>query len=197
MPEEGVGGRCGLGGVSQADRCHPGPIGSALAKLAAALDMKVRVMRRRAERPVAGADAVVGPADLEPLLAWADFVVLAAPLTPETRHLIDRKTLAAMKPTSFLINVARGEMIDDDALIEALRQRQIAGAGLDVASEEPLPGSSPYWGLENVILTPHVSGYTATYFERTLALFADNLDRFRRGETMRNVVNKRLGYVER
>jgi phosphoglycerate dehydrogenase-like enzyme len=140
---------------------------------------------------------VLGPGELKPLLGWADFVVLAAPLTAETRHLIGRDALAAMKPSAFLINVARGEMIDDDALIEALRQRRIAGAGLDVAAEEPLPASSPYWGLENVILTPHVSGYTATYFERTLALFADNLDRFLRGETMQNVVNKSLGYVER
>lgn len=174
-----------------------GAIGTALTRLAVALGMKVRVMRRRAHRPVAGAETVVGPGDLESLLAWADFVVLAAPLTAETRHLIDSEALAAMKRTAFLINVARGEVIDDDALIEALREKRIAGAGLDVASPEPLPASSPYWGLANVILTPHVSGYTATYFERTLTLFADNLDRFLRGETLRNVVNKRLGYVER
>lgn len=174
-----------------------GAIGSALAKIAAALDMKVRIMRRRADRPVPGAEAVVGPDGRKALLAWADFVVLAAPSTPETRHLIDADALATMKPSAFLVNVARGDMIDDAALIDALRQRRLAGAGLDVATEEPLPSSSPYWGLENVILTPHVSGYTPTYFERTLALFADNLDRFLRGETLRNVVNKRLGYVER
>jgi phosphoglycerate dehydrogenase-like enzyme len=102
-----------------------------------------------------------------------------------------------MKPTTFLFYVARGESIDDYALIVALQQGRIAVAGLDVASQEPLPSSSPYWSLKNVILTPHVSGYTATYFERTLTLFADNLDRFLHGETMRNVVNKQLGYVER
>jgi phosphoglycerate dehydrogenase-like enzyme len=174
-----------------------GAIGTALCRLGAALDMQVRVMRRRADQPVEGAEAVVGPDGLKALLAWADFVVLAAPLTAETRHLIDREALAAMKRTAFLINVARGETIDDEALIEALRQQQIAGAGLDVASEEPLSASSPYWALPNVILTPHVSGYTATYFERTLALFADNLERFLRGDVMRNVVNKQLGYVER
>lgn len=174
-----------------------GAIGSALCRLATSLDMRVRMMRRRVDQPVAGAEAVVGPGDLKALLAWADFVVLAAPLTPETRHLIDRDALAAMKRTAFLINVARGESIDDAALIEALKEQRIAGAGLDVAKEEPLPASSPYWSLPNVILTPHVSGYTATYFERTLALFADNLDRFLRGDDMRNVVNKQLGYVER
>lgn len=174
-----------------------GAIGTALARIGAALGMKVRVMRRRPDRSVDGAEAVVGPAELKPLLSWADFLVLAAPLTAETRHLLDAGALAAMKPTAFLVNVARGEMIDDAALIEALRERRIAGAGLDVASQEPLPSSSPYWSMSNVILTPHVSGYTATYFERTLALFAGNLDRFLRGEVLQNVVNKRLGYVER
>lgn len=174
-----------------------GAIGSALSRLGAALGMKVRVMRRRPDQPVAGAEAVLGPSDVKSLLAWGDFIVLAAPLTSETRHLIDADTLSVMKPSAFLINVARGEMIDDDALIDALRHRRIAGAGLDVATPEPLPPSSPYWAMDNVILTPHVSGYTATYFERTLTLFADNLDRFLRGDVLRNVVNKQLGYVER
>lgn len=173
-----------------------GPIGLALVALTRALGMRVRVLRRRAGQPVPGAEAVVGPERLHELLAWADFVLLATPSTAETRHLIDRDALAAMKSSAFLVNVGRGEVIDDDALVDALRRGAIAGAGLDAFVEEPLPPTSPYFDLENVILTPHVSGYTPTYFARVLELFRDNLGRWLRGETLRNVVNKRLGYVE-
>lgn len=173
-----------------------GAIGRALVAKANALGMRARVLRRRPERPVAGAEAVVGAGDLHRLLGWADFVVLAAPLTAETRAMIDRAALAAMQPHAFLINVARGELVDDDALVEALRNGTIAGAGLDVANPEPLPESSPYWELANVVLTPHVSGYTPGYFDKVLSTFADNLERFSRGERLHNVVNKRLGYVD-
>ena len=157
--------------------------------------MHVRVLRRRADRPVDGAEAVVGPADKLALLAWADFVVLATPLTAETENTIDREALRAMKASAFLINIARGEVVDDAALLDALRSGAIAGAGLDTFREEPLPATSPYWAQPNVIVTPHVSGYTARYFERTLELFRDNLRRFVKGEPLRNVVDKRLGYV--
>lgn len=173
-----------------------GPIGRSLATLASALGMRVRVMRRRPERAVAGAEAVVGPGEKLALLAWADFVVLATPLTPDTVNLIDRAALAAMKSSAYLINVARGEVVDDQALVDALRAGGIAGAGLDAFREEPLPASSPYWELPNVLVTPHVSGYTSRYFERTIELFRDNLRRFVAGEPLRNVVNKKLGYVE-
>lgn len=173
-----------------------GAIGRSLARLGRALDMRVRILRRRPDRGVDGAEAVVGPRDLHALLGWADFVVLATPLTDETRGLIDRDALGAMRSQAFLINVARGEVIDDDALVEALRAGGIAGAGLDAFREEPLPASSPYWSLPNVIVTPHVSGYTQRYFERTLELFRDNLRRFVAGEPLRNRVNKHLGYVE-
>lgn len=188
------------GGIRELDGSNlailgAGPIGAALARLGHALGMRVRVLRRRADHPVDGAEAVVGPADKLGLLAWADFVVLATPLTAETENLIDRAALAAMKPSAFLINIARGEVIDDAALLDALRAKRIAGAGLDTFREEPLPQSSPYWAEPNVIVTPHVSGYTARYFERTLELFRDNLRRFVRGERLRNVVDKRLGYV--
>ncbi len=152
-------------------------------------------MRRRPDRPVAGAEAVVGPDGLHALLAWADFVVVATPLTAETRNLIDAPALAAMKSTAFLVNVGRGESVDDDALVAALRKGGLAGAGLDVFREEPLPATSPYWALPNVILTPHVSGYTPGYFEKVLALFADNLHRFLSGRPLRNLVDKRLGYA--
>ncbi|HEY8516198.1 MAG TPA: D-2-hydroxyacid dehydrogenase [Candidatus Binatia bacterium] len=173
-----------------------GAIGRSLALLAAGLGMNVRVLRRRPDKPVPGAEAVVGPQDKLALLSWADFVVLATPSTPETVNLIDREALRAMKSSAYLINVARGDAIDDEALVEALRSGAIAGAGLDAFREEPLPPSSPYWSMENVILTPHVSGYTSDYFGRTLELFRDNLRRFVNSEPLRNVVNKRLGYVE-
>jgi phosphoglycerate dehydrogenase-like enzyme len=173
-----------------------GAIGLSLTKLAKALGMSVRVLRRRAGQPVEGADAVVGPESLLETLAWADFVVLATPLTAETRNLIDRRALAAMKSSAYLVNVARGEVIDDAALIDALGRGAIAGAGLDAFCEEPLPPESPYWELENAIVTPHVSGYTATYFNRVLDLFRENLRRWVAGEPLHNVVNKRLGYVE-
>ncbi len=172
-----------------------GPIGAALARLASALGMTVRVLRRRPEEPVEGAEAVVGPNELHALLGWADFVVLATPLTPQTHHLIDRAALAAMRSSAYLINIARGEVVDDDALVDALRRGAIAGAGLDVFREEPLPATSPYWELENAIVTPHVSGYTPGYFHKTVDLFRDNLRRFLSGEPLRNVVDKRLGYV--
>lgn len=172
-----------------------GAIGAALARLGAALDMHVRVLRRRPDKPVPGAEAVVGPEQKLELLRWADFVVLATPLTAETENLIDREALAAMRASAYLVNVARGEVIDDAALVEALQKGAIAGAGLDAFREEPLPSSSPYWTLPNCIVTPHVSGYTPKYFEHTLALFRDNLRRFVAGERLRNVVDKRLGYV--
>ena len=109
--------------------------------------------------------------------------------------MIDREALAAMRSSAYLINIARGEVVDDDALVDALRRGAIAGAGLDTFREEPLPSSSPYWTLPNCIVTPHISGYTPKYFERTLELFRDNLRRYVAGERLRNVVDKRLGYV--
>ena len=173
-----------------------GAVGIALTRLAAGLGMHVHVMRRRADRPVPGAERVVAPSELHALLSWADFVVVATPLTAETRHLIDKRALAVMKSSAFLINIGRGESIDDAALVAALRANAIAGAGLDVFAEEPLLADSPYWTLPNVIVTPHVSGYTPGYFAKTIELFRDNLDRFLRGAPLRNVVDKRLGYVE-
>lgn len=172
-----------------------GPIGQALARLARGFDMRVRVLRRRPDQPVAHAEEVVGPERLHELLGWADFVVLATPLTAETHHLIDAEALRAMKSSAFLINIARGEVVDDDALVDALRRGAIAGAGLDAFCEEPLPPSSPYWELPNAIVTPHVSGYSSGYFQRTLALLRENLRRFAAGAPLQNVVDKRLGYV--
>jgi phosphoglycerate dehydrogenase-like enzyme len=172
-----------------------GPIGASLARRAAALGMRVRVLRRDPRRSVPGAEAVLGPARLHELLGWADVVVLAVPLTAETRGLIGEAELRAMRSDAFLINIARGEVVDEDALVRCLRAGGLAGAALDVFSEEPLPAGHPLWSLPNVVLTPHISGYTRTYFDRVLAIFEDNLARYLDGRPLRNVVDKRLGYV--
>jgi phosphoglycerate dehydrogenase-like enzyme len=172
-----------------------GAIGRSLTNKATALGMHVRVLRRNPDRAVPGAEQVVGHEGLHELLRWADFVVLAVPLTSETRHLIGTAELQAMRSDAFLINIARGEVVDERALIESLRAGAIAGAGLDVFATEPLPPESPLWELPNVVLTPHVSGYTPDYFGKMLAIFRDNLGRFSAGARMRNVVDKRLGYV--
>lgn len=172
-----------------------GAIGLGIVRLGAALGMRVRVLRRRSDQPVPGAEAVVGPADLHALLGWADFVVLAAPLTVETGGMIDAAAIAAMRSSAIFVNVGRGELVDDDALVTALRSGGIAAAGIDVFREEPLPAESPYWALENVLLTPHVSGYRPDFFARIVAMFAANLERWLQGEPLVNVVDKRLGYV--
>ena len=172
-----------------------GPIGANLASRAAALGMRVRVLRRDARRPVAGAEAVCGPEALHELLGWADFVVLCVPLTAETRGLIGEVALRAMRSDAFLINIARGEVVDEQALVRCLRAGGLAGAALDVFTEEPLPAAHPFWSLPNVVITPHVSGYTPTYFQRMLEIFEDNLERYLSGRPLRNVVDKRLGYA--
>jgi phosphoglycerate dehydrogenase-like enzyme len=172
-----------------------GAIGQGVARLGAALGMQVRVLRRRPDLPVEGAEAVVGPEALHALLGWAEFVVIAAPLTPETRHLIDARALDAMQSSAYLVNVGRGEIVDDGALVAALERGAIAGAGLDVFGEEPLPPEHPYWSLDSVILTPHVSGYLPDFFARAFDLFLDNLTRFQDGRPLRNVVDKQLGYA--
>jgi phosphoglycerate dehydrogenase-like enzyme len=171
-----------------------GAIGRSLVPMAVGLGMHVRVMRRDASRAVPGAEAVVPPSGLHELLAWADFVVLAVPSTPETKGMIGEKELAAMRSSAFLVNVARGEVVDEQALARVLAAGGLAGAALDVFSEEPLPAEHPFWELPNLVLTPHVSGYTPGYFDKMLALFEDNLGRYLGGEPLRNVVDKRLGY---
>jgi D-3-phosphoglycerate dehydrogenase len=131
---------------------------------------------------------------LEELMSRADVVMIACPLTPETHHLINAENLALMKPTAYIINVARGKIIDQQALIEALKQGQIAGAGLDVCEVEPLPKDSPLWDMDNVIITPHAAGGSQHRPRRTIEFFCDNLKRYLAGEPLRNVVNKELGF---
>jgi phosphoglycerate dehydrogenase-like enzyme len=136
----------------------------------------------------------LGPKDLDRALARADFVVLAAPLTPKTRGLINAARLKQMKRDAYLINVARGALIDDPALIAALKNKQLGAAALDVFEKEPLPADSPYWTLPNVLITPHSASLTEKLWERHYALLSENLRRFLAGVPLLAVVNKHAGY---
>ena len=173
-----------------------GAIGAELARRAKALGCRVLGVRRSfTERgPDAVADEAVPPADLDYLLAESDFVVIAAPLTEETRGLIGAAQLRTMGPRSYLLNIARGELVEEVALIEALRTGTIAGAALDVFEREPLARSSPLWELDNVILTPHVTGGVEDYHARATAIFCANLARYLAGEPLHNVVDPARGY---
>lgn len=174
-----------------------GSIGSEVARLARAFQMRVLATRRSAtsrQEGVDGVDIVYPPRELKTLIAESDFVVVALPVTPETRKIIGEAELKVMKPTAYLINVSRGAIVDEAALIAALRQGQIAGAGLDVTETEPLPPESPLWDLPNVILTPHESGATADYNDRGAKLFYENLKRYLDGQPLLNVVDKTKGY---
>jgi phosphoglycerate dehydrogenase-like enzyme len=164
-----------------------GGIGVEVARLAHAFEMRVIGMRRRPEMP-ANVDALFTPERLHDMLAQADYLVLAAPLTAETRGLIDADALAAMKPTAYLINVARGQLVVESALIDVLRAGKIAGAALDVFDQEPLPADSPFWSMENVIVTPHNSATSPRLFDRGALVFIDNLRRYAAGEPLENVV---------
>jgi phosphoglycerate dehydrogenase-like enzyme len=136
----------------------------------------------------------LGPAQLDSLLARADVVVLCAPLIAETRGLIGEAALRRMKPSAYFINVGRGASVDEPALARALRERWIAGAALDVFAQEPPPAGHPFYGLDNVILSPHVSGFLPSYDEKCSVLFAENLRRYLAGEPMLNLVDRVRGY---
>jgi len=166
-----------------------GRIGARLARLAQAFDMRVIATKRDTATGTAGADAVHPHHRLRELLGQADIVALTCPLTPETENLIDAAALAAMKPTAHLINVARGRVIDEPALIEALQQRRIAAAGLDVTREEPLAAASPLWAMPNVLITPHTAGETRAYEDAVIDILLENLQRLWRGQTeLRNQI---------
>jgi phosphoglycerate dehydrogenase-like enzyme len=139
-------------------------------------------------------DRVGGPDTLPRLLGESDFVVLAAPLTPETDNMIDEAALAAMKPGAWLINIARGRLVDERALIHALRDGRIGGAVLDTFREEPLPATSPFYDLPNVIVTPHTSWSSGRVLDRSVGLFCDNLRRFAAGEPLVNLIDPAAGY---
>ncbi len=170
-----------------------GDIGGSLAHKAKALGMHV-IGVRRSHEPFHGIDAQVTPDRLHDALRPADHVALCLPLTQETTHLIGAAELAVMKPTAYIYNVGRGQSIEKNALLDALVNGRIAGAGLDVTDPEPLPDDSPLWDMPNVILSQHTSGSSPFNADRITTIFLDNLDRFRRGEMLHNVVDKKLGY---
>ncbi len=171
-----------------------GSIGREFTRRARALGMRVIAVREHPEKGNDGADEVLGRDQLRPVLGQADFVVLAAPLTPGTRHIIDTGALSAMRPDAYLVNVGRGPLIDDDALIRALSEGRIGGAALDVFAEEPLPADSPYWQMKNVFITPHIAAVTEKMWERHYDLIAENLKLFLAGKPLRGIVDKSKGY---
>ena len=159
-----------------------GRIGRKLAQLAKAFDMRVIATKRVPNSQTGVADAVYPPEQLPTLLPEADYVVLTCPLTPTTENLIDTSALAAMHPDTYLINVARGHVVNEPALIAALQAGQLAGAGLDCFWDEPLPTDSLLWGMENVIITPHAGGETRQYETKVIDILLANLERLWSGE---------------
>jgi phosphoglycerate dehydrogenase-like enzyme len=173
-----------------------GAIGAEIARRATAFGMVVRAVDRFPDRVRApeGVESVDGMDGLPGLLAGSDFVVIAAPHTPETAGLFDASTLAHMKSSGYLINIGRGAIVVLDDLVDALRAGSIAGAALDVFEVEPLPPDHPLWDFPNVILTPHTAGYSPVIARRHLETLVENVGRFARGEPLLNVVDKALWF---
>lgn len=185
-----------------------GGIGREVARLGQALGMRVVATKRATSDPryrgwrrpgIGDPEGVIpakfyDPQDLAALLAESHYVVVSVPLTAQTRHLLGRAEFAAMRPDAFFVNVARGAVIDQAALVEALQAGRIAGAGLDVFDPEPLPADSPLWGMDNVLISPHVSGFTPNYDEWASDLLAENLRRFLDGDPLVNLVDRHREY---
>ena len=172
-----------------------GSIGREVALLASAFGMHVAGTRRRQDQPLPpGVERALPPGQLHDLLRWSDVVVVATPVTAATEGLIDAAAIDAMQPHAMLVNVGRGKLVEDGPMIAALRAGRIRGAALDVFTKEPLPADSPYWDLPNIIVTPHVSSAEEDYWSAVVALFAENLRRFERGDALLNVVDKQAGY---
>jgi len=173
-----------------------GAIGAEIARRALAFGMTVRGVDRFPGKtsPPDGVEAVGGMERLADLLAWSDFAVIAAPQTPETERLFDARTIAHLRPSSYLINIGRGAIVVLDDLAAALRAGRLAGAALDVFEVEPLPADHPLWDLPNVIITPHTAGYSPVIAGRHLATLVENVRRFAAGEPLNNVVDKALWF---
>jgi phosphoglycerate dehydrogenase-like enzyme len=170
-----------------------GNVGCAIARLLRPFGVRLLGVRRR-PLPVAEVDVVYAREDVGQFLSQLDALVIAAPLTTETQRMIGQAELARLRPGTFLVNVARGAIVDEGALIDALRSGHLAGAALDVFSEEPLPDTSPLWTHPRVIVSPHCCDHTPQTHERGLDVFLDNLRRFVHGDPLRNVVDRDLGY---
>jgi len=172
-----------------------GDIGRAVATRVHAMGMKVLALKRH---PPQSADPLIDqfykPEELKTMLALCDYVVVSLPLTPETHHMISDEEFAAMKPSAVVINVGRGPLIDQAAMVRALTAKRIKGAGLDVFEKEPLPPGDPMYKLENVLLSPHCADHTADWLDDAMRFFLEQYRRFINGEPLENVVNKNLGY---
>jgi len=174
-----------------------GDIGRAVATRVKSCGMRVLAVKRHAP-PLYHVDPLVeklyGPADRLEMIARCDYLVVAAPLTPETEHMIGAAEFAAMKPSAVVINIGRGPVIDEAAMIAALQQGRIKGAALDVFETEPLPPGHPFYSLENVLLSPHCADHTPDWMENAMRFFLQQFERFRKGEPLLNVIDKQLGY---
>jgi phosphoglycerate dehydrogenase-like enzyme len=171
-----------------------GQIGSEIARRALAFKMRVLAVDPLQTQPPPGVEALWKPERLPELLGQSDFVVVAAPHTPQTYKLFRRAQFQQMKRTAYFINIGRGAIVDLADLTAALQAGEIAGAGLDVFEKEPLPSDHPLWKLENVILTPHVAGYSPRIAERHLGVLLENIRRFVKGEVLMNIANKALWF---
>jgi phosphoglycerate dehydrogenase-like enzyme len=173
-----------------------GDIGRAAATRLKAVGMNILALRR--STPPGGANGLVtryfGPDGLLEMIAQCDYVVVTAPLTPETRGMIGAHEFASMKPGAVIINVGRGAVIDEPAMIQALVEKRIAGAALDVFTTEPLPADHPFFKMENVLLSPHSTDHTRDWLERAMQFFLTQFERFAKGEPLMNVVDKNRGY---
>jgi phosphoglycerate dehydrogenase-like enzyme len=172
-----------------------GDIGRAVASRAHAMGMRVLATKRHvsnlAEPPV---ERFYKPEALREMIALSDYLVSTAPLTVETRHMISHAEFEAMKPTAVVINVGRGPVIDEAALVRVLREKRIRGAALDVFEQEPLPAGHPFYKLENILLSPHCADHTADWQDQAMHFFLEQYGRFQDGRLLKNIVKKRLGY---
>jgi phosphoglycerate dehydrogenase-like enzyme len=185
-----------------------GSVGREVARVGVAFGMRVLAIKRDVRHPEEEGHSEDGAGDpgallverlyppqaLRSMLRECDFVAVTAPLTEQTRHLIDAEALAVMKPSAVLVNVSRGEVVDEAALIHALGKGRLRGAGLDVFEQEPVPGDSPLWELPNVIMSPHIAGLSYMYNERAAHLFAENLRLYLAGKPLLNLVHREFGY---
>jgi phosphoglycerate dehydrogenase-like enzyme len=172
-----------------------GDIGRAVAQRVRAMGMRVLALKRHPPtQPDPLADKIYTPERRIEMLAQCDYIVVAAPLNLETRGLIAETEFTAMKPNAVIINVGRGPVIDESAMISALSKGAIKGAALDVFDEEPLPAGHPFYKMENVLLSPHCADHTPDWFDNAMHFFIAQFERYRRGEPLQNIVDKKLGY---
>lgn len=171
-----------------------GDIGRAVATRLHAMGVRILAARRTAHHADPLIERFYGSDSLPEMIAQCDYVIVAAPLTPETRGLLGAREFAAMKPTALVVNVGRGAVIDEEAMIRALSEKRILGAALDVFTTEPLPAGHPFFQMDNVLLSPHSADHTAEWLNRAMQFFLTQFDRFAKGHPLLNVVDKKRGY---